>query len=264
MTGLPPAAPHASRGIRHGRLPAVHRRRVQRRRVRRDLRHLRPGHGREDRRRRQGRPGRRRPGHRGGPQGVRRGPLAQDVRRRARRQAAPDRRADRRQRGRAGRDRGQDGGGTIKKAMFADVPGAQSAFEWFAQLRRDAARPGRPRRLARSRASQQLRPLRAHRRVHRHHPVELPADHGRLEDRPVAGRRQLRGHQAGVVHVDHRARAGAALRRRPTSRRASSTSSPARAAPSARSWPATRWSTRPRSPARPRSAAASCSSRRAP
>jgi acyl-CoA reductase-like NAD-dependent aldehyde dehydrogenase len=28
----------------------------------------------------------------------------------------------------------RDGGGTIRKAMLADVPGAQSAFEWFAQL----------------------------------------------------------------------------------------------------------------------------------
>ena len=27
----------------------------------------------------------------------------------------------------------KDGGGTIRKAMLADVPGAQSAFEWFAQ-----------------------------------------------------------------------------------------------------------------------------------
>ena len=26
----------------------------------------------------------------------------------------------------------RDGGGTIKKAMFADVPGAQGAFQWFA------------------------------------------------------------------------------------------------------------------------------------
>ena len=44
----------------------------------------------------------------------------------------------------------RDGGGTIRKAMLADVPGAQSAFEWFAQLRRDPARPGRPRRARRS------------------------------------------------------------------------------------------------------------------
>jgi len=28
----------------------------------------------------------------------------------------------------------RDGGGTIRKAMMADIPGAQSAFEWFAQL----------------------------------------------------------------------------------------------------------------------------------
>jgi acyl-CoA reductase-like NAD-dependent aldehyde dehydrogenase len=28
----------------------------------------------------------------------------------------------------------RDGGGTIRKAMMADVPGAQSAFEWFASL----------------------------------------------------------------------------------------------------------------------------------
>lgn len=28
----------------------------------------------------------------------------------------------------------RDGGGTIRKAMMADVPGAQSAFEWFAQM----------------------------------------------------------------------------------------------------------------------------------
>ncbi len=28
----------------------------------------------------------------------------------------------------------RDGGGTIRKAMMADIPGAQSAFEWFAQM----------------------------------------------------------------------------------------------------------------------------------
>ena len=28
----------------------------------------------------------------------------------------------------------RDGGGTIRKAMLADIPGAQSAFEWFAQM----------------------------------------------------------------------------------------------------------------------------------
>ncbi len=28
----------------------------------------------------------------------------------------------------------RDGGGTIKKAMFADVPGAVGAFRWFAKL----------------------------------------------------------------------------------------------------------------------------------
>jgi acyl-CoA reductase-like NAD-dependent aldehyde dehydrogenase len=31
----------------------------------------------------------------------------------------------------------RDGGGTIKKATFADVPGAQSAFEWFARCAED-------------------------------------------------------------------------------------------------------------------------------
>ena len=28
----------------------------------------------------------------------------------------------------------RDGGGTIKKATFADVPGAQGAFQWFARM----------------------------------------------------------------------------------------------------------------------------------
>src|SRR5690606_34965362 len=28
----------------------------------------------------------------------------------------------------------RDGGGTIRKAMFADIPSAQSAFEWFAKM----------------------------------------------------------------------------------------------------------------------------------
>ncbi|MEJ7585172.1 MAG: aldehyde dehydrogenase family protein [Acidimicrobiales bacterium] len=33
----------------------------------------------------------------------------------------------------------RDGGGTIKKATFADIPGAQSAFEWFARCAEDEA-----------------------------------------------------------------------------------------------------------------------------
>ncbi len=31
----------------------------------------------------------------------------------------------------------RDGGGTVKKATFADIPGAQSAFEWFARCAED-------------------------------------------------------------------------------------------------------------------------------
>jgi len=33
----------------------------------------------------------------------------------------------------------RDGGGTIKKATFADIPGSQSAFEWFARCAEDEA-----------------------------------------------------------------------------------------------------------------------------
>ena len=117
-----------------------------------------------------------------------------------------------------------DGGGTIRKAQLADVPGAADAFEWFARSGREAARRDRPRGLAvpASRNYVQYEPIGV---MHRHHPVELPADHGGVEDRPVDRGRQLLGAQAGVVHLDHRAEAWPRSSPRPTCRPASSTSS---------------------------------------
>ncbi len=156
-----------------------------------------------------------------------------------------------------------DGGGTILKAQMADVPGATSAFEWFAKMAEEqpdrVELPGSP-----VPGVAELPALRAHRCVHGRHPLELPADHGRVEDRPGDRRRQHLGAEAGVAHLAQRSQARRRSSPRPTCPRAWSTSSPAPAAPSARSWPPTRWSTRPRSPGRPRSVDASCSWPRAP
>jgi hypothetical protein len=123
--------------------------------------------------------------------------------------------------------------------------------------RRRAARGGAlllPRRLGRqARVCRSTARTRAPRRRRAGHPVELPAAHARVEDRPGAGLRQHRGAQAGRDHAAD----GAALRRglpagRPAAR-ASSTSSPA-PAPPGRPSSTTRASTRSPSPARPRSA----------
>ena len=95
---------------------------------------------------------------------------------------------------------------------------------------------------------------RAARRRRPDHPLQLPAAHGGVEDRPGPGRRQLHGGKAGLADavVDPQARRG--HRRRGAAGRAS-TSSPARAARSARRWPRARASPRSASPARPRPAA---------
>jgi acyl-CoA reductase-like NAD-dependent aldehyde dehydrogenase len=69
----------------------------------------------------------------------------------------------------------RDGGGTIKKAMFADVPGVR-------RVRRERARRHRPRREPVP-SREERRAPRAVRRVQRHRPVELPVPHGGLEDR---------------------------------------------------------------------------------
>ena len=71
----------------------------------RDVPDVRTVDGREDRRRRQGRPRRRATCHRGGAQGVRRRPVAEDVGQGARREAAQGRRAHHRPFGRDRRDR---------------------------------------------------------------------------------------------------------------------------------------------------------------
>ena len=81
------------------------------------------------------------------------------------------------------------------------------------------------------------------------HPVELPAAHAGLEDRPGAGRRQHGRPQAGQHDPADARCCSPTSAARPTCRPASSTSSPARARSG---WPSspTRASTRSRSPAR--------------
>ena len=102
---------------------------------------------------------------------------------------------------------------------------------------------------------------RAARRRRPDHPVELPAADARLEDRAGARRRQHRRAQAGRDDAAHRAALRRGLPAGRAARRASSTSSPATAAPARRS-SGTRTSTRSRSPARPRSARRSRGHRR--
>jgi acyl-CoA reductase-like NAD-dependent aldehyde dehydrogenase len=101
----------------------------------------------------------------------------------------------------------RDGGGTIKKATFADVPGAAGAFRWFAKLAIEEAERGRGARHPVP-ALAELGALRAPRRVHGHHPVELPVHHGGVEAGPGPGRRQHLGAEARLVHLHHRAHAG--------------------------------------------------------
>ena len=74
---------------------AVHRRQVARQRLRQDVRHPQPRHRRDHLPGGRGRQGRRRPGRRGRPQGVRGRPLVEDERRRARPAAVQARRPDR-------------------------------------------------------------------------------------------------------------------------------------------------------------------------
>ena len=97
--------------------------------------------------------------------------------------------------------------------------------------RRDARGAGRDHEHGRARAG---------RRHRRHHAVELPDAHGRLEGRAVAGRRQRDDPQAGHREPAHQPRAGAGSSRRPVCPRASSRWSPAPAARSATTSPARR------------------------
>ena len=114
----------------------------------------------------------------------------------------------------------RDGGGTIKKAMFADVPGCASTFESFAGCAENEPDVDRPRREPVP-AREEHRAARAVRRVHRHRAVELPVPHGRLEDRPRDRGRQLRGAEARELHVAVGGRDGEGVRggRHPAGRR---------------------------------------------
>ncbi len=134
-----------------------------------------------------------------------------------------------------------DDGKPIKESRDVDVPAGRGALLLPRGL-------GRQARLRRARP----RPAAA-RRGRPDHPVELPAAHAGVEDRPRPRGRQHRGAQA---RRDHPADGPAVRRDLPAGRpaaRASSTSSPAPARPAARS-SSTPASTRSRSPARPRSA----------
>ena len=85
----------------------------------------------------------------------------------------------------------RDGGGTIKKAMFADVPGAASTFEYFAGCAENEPdvidRGESPFPPAKSIVRREPFGV-----CTRHRAVELPVPHGRLEDRSRDRGRQLR------------------------------------------------------------------------
>ena len=94
----------------------------------------------------------------------------------------------------------RDGGGTMKKASFADIPGGAGAFRWFARCAEEQpdtieleGTPFPP--------SSNYKHYEPHGVTTGHHPVELPVHHGVVEDRAIAGRGQLRRHQAGLVHL---------------------------------------------------------------
>ncbi len=114
----------------------------------------------------------------------------------------------------------RDGGGTIKKAMFADVPGAVVHVPGVRRLRRERARRRRSRREPVP-AREEHRAPRAVRRVQRHRPVELPVPDGGVEDRTRDRGRQLRGVEARELHVAQRDRdgEGGAGSRHPAGRR---------------------------------------------
>ena len=192
------------------------------------------------------------------------GPWPQAERRRARRQAAPDRRAHQRQRGRAGRARGA-------RRWRHHPQGAAGRRAGRGQRVRVVRQAGRGRSPTGSTCAGS--PFPASQNYVRYEPLgvctgiipwNFPLIMAAWKIAPSIAAGNCSVHQAGVVHVDHRAEAGPAHRRgRPAAGRRQHPRRPGRHA-SARSWPPTRWSTRPRSPGRPRSAAASCSWRRAP
>ncbi len=101
----------------------------------------------------------------------------------------------------------RDGGGTIKKAMFADVPGAISSFNFFADCAEN--RPD-----VEERGESPFPPAKSIVRrepfgvTTRHRPVELPVHHGVVEDRAVDRGRQHERAQARELHVALRDRDG--------------------------------------------------------
>ena len=174
--------------------------------VGRDLRHLRPGHRREARRRAQGRQGGRDQGHRGRPQGLRRGPVAEDERQGARRQAAPDRRAHRRQRRRARRDRGPRRRRHDPQGACSPTCPARQRVRVVRPHGRGAARRGRARRARRSRASEnyvRYEPIGVCTGII---PWNFPLIMAAWKIAPAIAAGNSLGAQAGVVHVAHRAR----------------------------------------------------------
>ncbi len=195
--------------------------------VRRDLRHLQPGHGREDRRPAQGRPGRRRPGHRGGPQGVRRGALAAAC---PAPSAAPScarsPSSSPTTRPSWPSSRPSTAAAPSARRMLADVPGAA---ERVRVVRQDA-----PRRQP-DRVDLDGSPFPESQNYVRYEPIgvttgiipwNFPLIMAAWKIAPSLAAGNCYGHQAGVVHVDHRAASWPSSSPRPTCRRASSTSSP--------------------------------------
>ena len=188
--------------------PELHRRRVRRRRRRRDRGGAQPGHRRGDRRRAAVDGGGRRPrraGRRGAPSTAGRATTPGERSLALLKLADPiEEHADE-----IARPRGRQRGQAAQRLRRGRDPvhGRQPAL-----LRGRRAQPGGP-------GGRRVRgglhvddPPRARRRGRPDHALELPADDGRLEDRPRPRRRQHGRAQAGRDHADHHDQAGRAGR----------------------------------------------------
>ena len=134
--------------------------------------------------------------------------MAPHVGRRPRRQAQPDRRSlIEANAAELAELEARDGGGTIRKAMLADVPGAQNAFEWFAQCAETVPDvvelEGSP--FPDSRNYLRFEPIGVTTGII---PWNFPLIMAAWKIAPVHRRGQLLGDQAGLVHLAHRPAAG--------------------------------------------------------
>ena len=139
-----------------------------------------------------------------------------------------------------------ENGKPVRETLAADLPLAVDHFRYFAGATRSLE--GRTTEIDKDTVAYHFHePLGV---VGPDHPLQLPAAHGGVEDRPGARRGQLHGRQAGFADavVDPEVRRAASRASCPP---ASSTSSPAPAPRSARRSPRARASPRSASPARP-------------